>query len=406
MTQRAIDVLSRDPDGFFLMVEGGQIDGAGHDNDAANVISDTIGFDEAIAVAQTYASATGDVLIIVTGDHETGGMRVTLTPTGAPDEDGPFSMPGGTPFFVNWTTIYHTAADVPTTAQGPWSDLLMGTVENTYLHDVKRLALESAPEISLTQVSIPPQGTLVRPGDRITYTLVLTNNGVADATGLSLTDTLPTGASFVPGSARAAQGLQIAATPPPALIFVGRLPAGQTLTATFAVTVTPVPSGTLLVNATEVTATRSGLVRDATAHPVVVFPDLTITKTATPPSGSRVEPGDWITYTVVARNGGDAVTGVVLSDTLDLANAALGFSHTSAGVLSGPNPVRVMDLDLGSDQSVTLTLGVTVTGDVSGIVISNRASIASADTPLPQVSDWVTHVISHTNVILLPIVRK
>jgi len=406
MAQQAIDVLSQDPDGFFLMVEGGQIDGAGHANDAANVISDTLGFDEAITVAQTYASTTGDVLIIVTGDHETGGMRVTLAPTGAPDEDGPFSMPGGAPFFVNWTTTDHTAADVPTTAQGPWSDLLVGTVENSYLHDVMRLALESSPAISLTQMTIPPEGAPVRPGDRITYTLVLTNNGVADATGLSLTDTLPTAASFVPGSARASVGLQVAAVAPPALVFTGRLPAGQTLTATLAVTVTPVPSGTLLVNEAEVTATRSAVVADTAAHPVVVFSSLSISKTAVPPSGSRVAAGEWITYTVVARNSGKAVTGVVLADALDLTNVTLGFSHTSAGLLSGPNPVRVTDLDLDSGQSVTLTLGVTVSGEVSGAIISNRASITSAETPLPQFSHWVTHVISHTHVILLPIISR
>jgi uncharacterized repeat protein (TIGR01451 family) len=268
MTQGAIDVLSQDPDGFFLMVEGGQIDWTAHANDAAKVISDTIRFDEAIAVAQAYASTTGDVLIIVTGDHETGGMSVTLTSTGAPDEDGPFLMPGGAPFFVNWTTTQHSAADVPTTAQGPWSDLLVGTVENTYLHDVKRLALESSPAISLAQVANPPHGSPVRPGDRITYTFILTNNGVADATGLVLTDTLPTGAAFVPGSVSATSGLRVAATPPPALVFTGTLPASQRLAATFAVTVTPVPSGTLLLNVVEVTATRSGVVVDVAAHPV------------------------------------------------------------------------------------------------------------------------------------------
>lgn len=141
MTQKAIDILSNDPDGFFLMVEGGQIDWAAHSNDAANVISDTVGLDGAVAVAQAFASTAGDVLIIVTADHETGGMRADLASSGAPDEDGPFFMPGGTPFYVNWTTGGHTAAHVPITAQGPWSDLLIGVFENTHTHDVMRLAL-------------------------------------------------------------------------------------------------------------------------------------------------------------------------------------------------------------------------------------------------------------------------
>jgi alkaline phosphatase len=136
MTQEAVDILSQDPQGFFLMVEGGQIDWACHDNDAANAISDTIGFDEAVAVAQDYASLNPNTLVIVTGDHETGGMSVTLNPMGSLGEDGPFRMPDDTPFYVNWTTGGHTSANVPTTAQGAFSSLLAGTDENTLIHDV------------------------------------------------------------------------------------------------------------------------------------------------------------------------------------------------------------------------------------------------------------------------------
>jgi alkaline phosphatase len=137
MTQKAIDILSQDPDGFFLMVEGGQIDWASHINDAANVISDTVGFDQAVALGKDYAASADDVLIIVTADHETGGMSVDL----ASGDQGPFFMPEGTAFYVSWSTDYHTAADVPTAAQGPWSDLLAGTHENTYIHEVMRRAL-------------------------------------------------------------------------------------------------------------------------------------------------------------------------------------------------------------------------------------------------------------------------
>jgi alkaline phosphatase len=141
MTGTAIDILSQDPDGFFLLVEGGQIDWAAHDNDAATVISDTLAFDQAVAVAQSYALTATDTLIIVTADHETGGMSVSLASSGLPDEDGPFLMPAGTPFHVNWSSIYHSSADVPVTAQGPWSQLLAGTYENTHLYRVMSLAL-------------------------------------------------------------------------------------------------------------------------------------------------------------------------------------------------------------------------------------------------------------------------
>lgn len=136
MTQKAIAILSQDPEGFFLMVEGGQIDWACHRNDATWAISDTIGLDEAVLVAQAYASTRDGVLVIVTGDHETGGMTVSLSPTGSPGEDGPFCTPDGEPFYVNWTTWNHTGEDVPTTAQGLRSYLLAGTNENTHIHDV------------------------------------------------------------------------------------------------------------------------------------------------------------------------------------------------------------------------------------------------------------------------------
>jgi alkaline phosphatase len=142
MTQVALDILSQDPEGFFLMVEGGQIDWASHQNDAQNVILDTIGLDEAVSTALTHPAVVSETLVIVTADHETGGMSADLVSSGLPDQDGPFLMPDGTPFYVNWTTGSHTGADVPTVARGRWSFLLSGTYENTHIHDVMRTVLE------------------------------------------------------------------------------------------------------------------------------------------------------------------------------------------------------------------------------------------------------------------------
>ena len=136
MTRKAIAILSKNPNGFFLMIEGGQIDWASHSNDAENVIADVIDLDEALAEAIAYAEENSDTLIIVSADHETGGMSVDLTSSGSPDEDGPFYMPDGTPFYVNWSTTGHTNADVPATAQGFLSEMLTGLNENTYIHDV------------------------------------------------------------------------------------------------------------------------------------------------------------------------------------------------------------------------------------------------------------------------------
>ena len=80
--------------------------------------------------------------MIVTADHETGGMSVSLSASGAPGEDGPFGMPSGKEFYVNWSTTSHTASDVPLTSLGPSSNMLTGTYENTHIFDVMLSAFE------------------------------------------------------------------------------------------------------------------------------------------------------------------------------------------------------------------------------------------------------------------------
>ena len=64
MTQMAIDVLSESSKGFFLMVEGGQIDWASHANDATNALGDTIAFDAAVAVAREFADEHSKTLLL------------------------------------------------------------------------------------------------------------------------------------------------------------------------------------------------------------------------------------------------------------------------------------------------------------------------------------------------------
>lgn len=108
LTRKAIQILSQNTKGFFLMVEGGQIDWAGHSNDLENNIYQTLQFDDAVSVAYEFAKSDGNTLLIVTADHETGGLEVT--PTG----DGKFSH--------KWSTGGHTSARVPLFAYGPSSE--------------------------------------------------------------------------------------------------------------------------------------------------------------------------------------------------------------------------------------------------------------------------------------------
>ncbi len=76
MTSKALDVLSKNKNGFFLMVEAGRIDHAAHHNDIAALISDVLAFDEAVKVAYDFQKANPDTLLIMTADHETGGLVI------------------------------------------------------------------------------------------------------------------------------------------------------------------------------------------------------------------------------------------------------------------------------------------------------------------------------------------
>ncbi|MDC0765189.1 alkaline phosphatase [Brevibacillus sp. AG] len=76
MTNAAIDRLSKDKDGFFLMVEGSQIDWAGHDNDIVGAMSEMEDFERAFKAAIDFAKKDGHTLVIATADHSTGGLSV------------------------------------------------------------------------------------------------------------------------------------------------------------------------------------------------------------------------------------------------------------------------------------------------------------------------------------------
>lgn len=76
MTAKAIELLSKNPDGFFLMVEGSQVDWAGHANDAIYMVTEFLAFDDAVKVALDFARQHGDTLVIGFPDHNTGGLAL------------------------------------------------------------------------------------------------------------------------------------------------------------------------------------------------------------------------------------------------------------------------------------------------------------------------------------------
>ena len=76
MTRKSLEILSQNDYGFFLMVEGGKIDLASHENNEVDAALDTIAFCEAVATALEFARGNPDIIVIVTADHETGGLTV------------------------------------------------------------------------------------------------------------------------------------------------------------------------------------------------------------------------------------------------------------------------------------------------------------------------------------------
>ncbi len=76
MTRHALRLLSADPDGFFLMIEGSQIDWANHANDPAHLLGDMLAYDDAVQVALEFAKQRADTLVLSMSDHNTGGMSI------------------------------------------------------------------------------------------------------------------------------------------------------------------------------------------------------------------------------------------------------------------------------------------------------------------------------------------
>ena len=144
MTAAALDVLSRDPDGFFLFVEEEGVDAMSHANDGERMLEAMRSLEEAVRVAREYVAVHPGTLLIVTGDHDSGGLTVEDADGIDDGEDGPFPVAGSDQQFeLDWTTTGHTGAPTPVTAEGPGSELLAGFYPNTHLYEVMREALTS-----------------------------------------------------------------------------------------------------------------------------------------------------------------------------------------------------------------------------------------------------------------------
>ena len=125
-TKMAMRHLRKHSDnGFFLMVEGSQIDWGGHSNDPDYIISEMLDFDKAIGAVYDFARKDEETLVVITADHETGGFSLVQ----------PSRMDS---LATAFTSTYHTATLIPVFAYGPQAERFSGIYDNTAIYDKLR----------------------------------------------------------------------------------------------------------------------------------------------------------------------------------------------------------------------------------------------------------------------------
>lgn len=124
MTEKALEILSNNDKGFFMMIEGSQIDWAGHSNNSEYLTREVKDFDAAVKKVLDFAREDGETLVVLTADHETGGMTLQN------------QIAEGDSVEVFWTTGSHTGTPVPLFAYGPGSLEFTGWRDNTEIPDI------------------------------------------------------------------------------------------------------------------------------------------------------------------------------------------------------------------------------------------------------------------------------
>lgn len=113
---KALEQLDKNPNGFFMMLEGSRIDMEAHLNKYDAMVEETLDFDRCVAIALDFAKRKGNTLVVVTADHETGGL--TLPAKGSKTQD-------------KWTTLNHTGVPVPIYSFGPGAENFTRVMQNT-----------------------------------------------------------------------------------------------------------------------------------------------------------------------------------------------------------------------------------------------------------------------------------
>jgi alkaline phosphatase len=140
MAAAALKVLGKNHRGFFLMVEGSQVDWANHADDYDYQLGEMLAFDDAVKVVRRWIAADEgrreNALLIVVADHDTGGFAINEPQSGL--------LKAGQKVETGWTTTNHTGVDTLIWSEGPGSKALAAAIDNTEIHGMMVKALGEA----------------------------------------------------------------------------------------------------------------------------------------------------------------------------------------------------------------------------------------------------------------------
>ncbi|QSF47685.1 DUF11 domain-containing protein [Paenibacillus tianjinensis] len=241
-----------------------------------------------------------------------------------------------------------------------------GTVAYTFtLPDGRTLSGSALSNTYTIPVSSPNLGvvkstaiTATTVGDSITYTVVLTNNGIATVNNVVFTDALPAGTAFVAGSVLV-DGVPRPGASPATGVTIGSIATGASVTVAFTVTVTSLPAIGLLNNQSSVSFTSGAVANVAFSNTVTTPVYQPIVAAVKSSNSTNATVGDTITYTVTVSNTGNYPVTGTLTDTVPT-----GTSLIPNSVLVGGLPVP------GSDPSTGVPLGTIAAGASLQVIFS------------------------------------
>ena len=289
------------------------------------------------------------------------------------------TIPANTTATVSWQVQVNSVPPIPTPIPNVGSVSVPGGTSGT------TNAVSTQVNTAYVTVNKVASPAFAKPGDIITYTIMLMNAGNVPANNVVLTDSVPAGTTFVPGSVVGASGT------PPTLTLANPIPAGGSATVSFQVQVgaslpnpNPVPnSATVAYTYTVDPANPNGASGTRDSNTATTQVNAAIVSTVKSADLSYAAPGDIITYTLVLTNSGNTgANNVVLTDNLPAGTTFVAGSVTGA---SGTPPTLTLNAAIPAGDSATVTFKVQV-GDTIPVPnpLVNSATAAFTYTVDPQ----------------------